>query len=49
MPRHRLRPTHARPAGADMLIVKRDRDEPLVVLPMSLAIEIAKAAERGRA
>jgi hypothetical protein len=36
-------------AGADMLIVKRDRDEMLVVLPMSLAIEIAKAAERGRA
>jgi Holliday junction resolvase len=34
--------------GADLLIVKRDRDEPLVVLPMSLAIEIAKAAERGR-
>jgi hypothetical protein len=35
-------------AGADMLIIKRDRDEMLVVLPMSLAIEIAKTAERGR-
>jgi Holliday junction resolvase len=35
--------------GADLLIVKRDRDEPLVVLPMSLATEIAAAAERGRA
>jgi hypothetical protein len=36
-------------AGADMLFIKRDRDETLVVLPLSLAIEIAKAAERGRA
>jgi hypothetical protein len=35
-------------ANRDLLIVKRDRDEPLVVLPISLAIEIAKAAERGR-
>jgi Holliday junction resolvase len=35
-------------AGADLLVVKRDRDEPLVVIPITLAIEIAKAAERGR-
>jgi hypothetical protein len=35
--------------GADILVIKRDRDEPLVVLPLRLAIEIAKAAERGRA
>jgi hypothetical protein len=35
-------------AGGDMLIVKRDRANLLVVLPMSLAIEIAKAPERGR-
>ena len=33
-------------AGADVLIVKRDLDEMLVVLPMSLAVEIAKAPER---
>ncbi len=32
----------------DLLIVKRDRDEPLVVVPLTLAVEIAKAAERGR-
>jgi hypothetical protein len=35
-------------AGADMLVVKRDRDEPLVILSLRLAVEIAKAAERGR-
>jgi Holliday junction resolvase len=34
--------------GADLLIVRADRSEPLVVLPLRLAIEIAKAAERGR-
>jgi Archaeal holliday junction resolvase (hjc) len=35
-------------AAADLLIVKRDRAEPLVVLPIRFAIEIAKAAERSR-
>ncbi len=34
--------------GADLLIVRADRCEPLVVLPLQLAIEIAKLAERGR-
>ena len=33
----------------DLLVVKADRREPLVVLPLRLAIEIATAAERGRA
>jgi hypothetical protein len=32
-----------------MLVVKRDRNETLIVVPMSHAIKIAKAAERGRA
>ena len=31
--------------GADFLIVRADRNEPLVVVPFRLAIEIAKAAE----
>jgi Holliday junction resolvase len=31
--------------GADLLIVKRDRAEPLVIPPLRLAVEIAKAAE----
>ena len=35
--------------GADLLIVRADRSEPLVVVPMALATEIATAAERGRA
>jgi Holliday junction resolvase len=34
--------------GADLLIVRADRSEPLVVVPLKLAIEIAKAAEWGR-
>jgi hypothetical protein len=32
----------------DLLVVRADRREPLVVLPLRFAIEIAKAAERGR-
>jgi Holliday junction resolvase len=32
--------------GADLLIVKADRSEPLVVLPFRLAVEIAKAAKK---
>jgi Holliday junction resolvase len=35
--------------GRDLLIIKADRREPLVVLPLRLAIEIALAAERGKA
>jgi hypothetical protein len=34
--------------GADFLIVRADRAEPLVVIPLNLAIEIAKAAENSR-
>jgi Holliday junction resolvase len=34
--------------GADLLIVRADRSEPLVVLPLRLALEIARAAERGK-
>jgi Holliday junction resolvase len=34
--------------SADMLIVRADRSEPLVVVPFRLAVEIAKAAENSR-
>jgi hypothetical protein len=34
--------------GADFLIVKADRLEPLVVLPLKLAAEIAAIAERQK-
>jgi hypothetical protein len=34
--------------GADLLVLKADRKEPLVVLPLQLATEIAAAAERNR-
>lgn len=33
----------------DLLIIRADRSEPLVVLPLRLAAEIAAAAERGKA
>ena len=33
----------------DFLIVRSDRNEPLVVLPLKLAIEIAQLAERAHA
>ena len=36
-------------AERDFLIVRADRLQPLVVIPLRLAIEIAEAAERGRA
>jgi hypothetical protein len=32
----------------DFLIVRADRSEPLVVIPLRLAAEIAAAAEKGR-
>lgn len=32
----------------DLLVVRADRREPLVVLPIKLAIEIARAAERAK-
>jgi hypothetical protein len=35
--------------ASDLLIVRADRREPLVVLPLKLALEIALAAERGKA
>jgi Holliday junction resolvase len=34
--------------GADLLIVRADRCEPLVVIPLKLAVEIAAAAEQHR-
>jgi Holliday junction resolvase len=34
--------------GADLLIVRADRSEPLVVLPLKFAIEIAQLAERAK-
>jgi Holliday junction resolvase len=34
--------------GANLLIIRANRCEPLVVLPIRLAIEIAQAAERGK-
>jgi Holliday junction resolvase len=33
--------------GADLLIVRADRCEPLVVLPLKFAVEIATIAERA--
>ena len=33
----------------DLLIVRQDRAEPLVIVPLRLAMEIAQAAERGKA
>jgi Holliday junction resolvase len=35
-------------AGADLLIVKQDRAEPLVIVPLTLAIESARIAENSR-
>jgi Holliday junction resolvase len=35
--------------GADLLIVRSDRHEPLVVLPLRLAAEVAAVAERHKA
>jgi Holliday junction resolvase len=35
-------------AGRDLLIVRADRAEPLVVIPLKLATEIAVAAEKTR-
>jgi hypothetical protein len=34
--------------GVDLLIVKCDRLEPLIVVPMRLAVEIAAVAERAK-
>lgn len=34
--------------GRDALVVKADRKPPLVVLPLSLALEVMRAAERAR-
>jgi hypothetical protein len=35
-------------ADRDLLVVKADRREPLVVVPLKLAIQIARAAERAK-
>jgi hypothetical protein len=32
----------------DVLVVKADRQEPLVIVPLRLALEIAQAAERSK-
>jgi hypothetical protein len=34
--------------GRDLLVVRADRSEPLVVLPLRLAVEIALVAEKSR-
>ena len=34
--------------GRDLLIVRADRHEPLAIVPLRLAAEIAAAAERGK-
>ena len=34
--------------GRDMLVVRADRREPLVIVPLALGIEIAAAAERSK-
>lgn len=34
--------------GADMLIARADRREPLVIIPLRLAVEIATAAEKSK-
>jgi hypothetical protein len=36
-------------AGRDLLIVRADRREPLIVAPLRFAAEVAIAADRGRA
>jgi len=43
---HRLLRKLRRGLEADLLFVKQDRAEVLVVVPLRLALEIAKAAER---
>jgi hypothetical protein len=35
--------------GRDLLVARADRREPLVILPLRLAVEIAQAADRGKA
>jgi hypothetical protein len=35
--------------GRDLLVARADRREPLVILPLRLAVEIAQAAEQGKA
>lgn len=34
--------------GADLLVVRADRREPLVILPLRLAAEVAAAAEKAK-
>ena len=35
-------------AARDMLVVRTDRREPLVIVPLALGVEIAAAAERSK-
>src|SRR5262245_8671093 len=39
---------YGRLAGADLLIIMCDRAEPLVILPLKLAAEIAVMAKKGK-
>jgi Holliday junction resolvase len=43
-----FRQVYAWLASADILIIRADRCEPLAVVPLKLAAEIAAAAEKGR-
>ena len=49
MPRRWIREIYKWLDGADLLVVRADRSEPLVVVPLQFAIEVAVAAERGKA
>jgi hypothetical protein len=35
-------------SGADVLVIRADRQRPLVVVPLDFAIQVASAAEKGR-
>ena len=45
---HGFRELYAWLAGRDILVIRADRREPLCVVPLRLAAEIAVAAERAR-
>jgi Holliday junction resolvase len=45
---HGFRQLYAWLQNRDALIIRADRHEPLVVVPLRLALEIAKAAERNK-
>jgi hypothetical protein len=49
VPRERILKLYSWLEGRDALIIKADRRDALVVLPLRLAVEIATAAERRKA